>query len=199
MNGLDVVQRAFAEPGVEHWPVYAGLALLAVLVLVLLVRILRGRGGATLAARLADVCHDQLSDVVLPKADDGAIHIDHILLTERGILVVDSRDITGIVFGSDRMHDWTVMDDGRRYTIGNPQADLYDRVAAVKLVVTDVPVEGRIVFGTGADFSKGKPSHVVTEAELIASLPRVGGRTTQTRKAFEIEWQKLREMALMPR
>lgn len=198
MNVTEVVSGAFAEPGPEHWPVYAGLALLVLLLLLLVVRWIRARGGKSLSARLADVCHDQLTDVVLPKADDGAIHIDHILLTERGILVVDSRDITGIVFGSDRMHDWTVMDGGRRFTIGNPQADLYDRVAAVKLVVTDIPVEGRIVFGSGADFSKGKPSHVLTEAELVASLPRVAGRTTQTRKAFELEWQKLREAALIP-
>lgn len=198
MNATEAVMRAFAEPGPEHWPVYAGLLVLVVLLLALLVRWLQSRSRGSLSARLADVCHDQLTDVVLPKADDGAIHIDHILLTERGILVVDSRDITGIVFGSDRMHDWTVMDGGRRYTIGNPQADLYDRVAAVKLVVTDIPVEGRIVFGSDADFSKGKPSHVLTEAELVASLPRVAGRTTQTRKAFELEWQKLREAALMP-
>ncbi|MEO0346116.1 MAG: nuclease-related domain-containing protein [Pseudomonadota bacterium] len=197
MNPTDAVTRAFAEPGPEHWPVYAGLlAIIAALLLVL--HWIRSRSGGSLSARLADVCHDQLTDVVLPKADDGAIHIDHILLTERGIVVVDSREIKGIVFGSDRMHDWTVMDGGRRYTIGNPQADLYDRVAAVKLVVTDVPVEGRIVFGSGADFSKGKPSHVLTEAELVASLPRVAGRSTQTRKAFELEWQKLREAALMP-
>ena len=66
-------------------------------------------------------------------------------------------------------------------------------------MVSDIPVEGRIVFGTGADFSKGLPSHVCTEAELIAELPRVGGRSTQTRKAFELEWQKLREAALLPR
>lgn len=199
MNALDPITRAFAEPGSEHAVVYVGLFVLVALFLLAVVRRIRARRGGTLPARLADVCHDQLTDVVLPKADDGAIHIDHILLTEQGILVVDSRDITGIVFGSDRMHDWTVMDGGRRFTIGNPQADLYDRVAAVKLVVTDIPVEGRIVFGSGADFSKGKPSHVLTEAELVASLPRVAGRTTQTRKAFELEWQKLREAALMPR
>ncbi len=198
MTLAERITAAFTAPGVEHWPVYATSVVMLAVVLMLLTRWIQSRRGGTLAARLAEVSHDRLSDVVLPKADDGAIHIDHILLTERGIFVIDARDISGIVFGSDRMHDWTVMDGGRRYTIGNPQADLYDRVAAVTLVVTDIPVEGRIVFGSGADFSKGLPSHVCTELELIAALPKVSGRSTQTRKAFELEWQKLREAALIP-
>ena len=196
---VDMFRDAFTAPSPAHWPVYAATAVAVLLVAVLLWRLVRGRRKSSLAARLAEVSHEQLTDVVLPKADDGAIHIDHILLTEQGILVIDAREISGIVFGSDRMHDWTVMDGGRRYTIGNPQADLYDRVAAVKLVVSDIPVEGRIVFRAGADFSKGRPSHVWTETDLVAELPRISGRSTQTRKAFDLEWQKLREAALLPR
>jgi len=38
------------------------------------------------------------------------------------------------------MSDWTVMGRGRRFTFDNPQPALYDRIAAVKALVGDVPV-----------------------------------------------------------
>lgn len=193
---IDELKRALTSPQPEDWPIFAALVAAVLAIILLLAVWIRRRRRVPLARRLAEVSHDQLTDVVLPKADDGAIHIEHILLTERGILIVDARDIAGVVFGSDRMHDWTIMDRGRRFTIGNPQAALYDRVAAVKLIVTDVPVEGRIVFGAQADFSKGVPSYVCTESELLAELPRVRGRQTQARKAFAIEWQRLRDAAM---
>ncbi|MEL6869034.1 MAG: nuclease-related domain-containing protein [Pseudomonadota bacterium] len=174
--------------------VAAGAALLVVLPLIWL--LLRGRRRVTLDQTLAQVSYQRMTDVVLPKADDGEIVVEHILLTERGILVVEARDIRGVVFGGDRMHDWTVMHEGRRFTMANPQAGLYDRVAAVKQVVKDVPVEGRIVFGGEADFSKGVPSHVCTEKELLAELPKVRGKTgSQTRHAFDNQWQSLRDAA----
>lgn len=193
---MEMIRAAFLEPHVAFWPVYAGVLLLLALLAWLVTLVVGRRKKWTLARTLDEVSYEQLAQVVLPKADDGEIHIDHILLTENGIMVVDAKDIRGVVFGGDRMHDWTVMDNGRRYTIANPQAALFDRVAAVKLVVTDIPVEGRIVFGADADFSKGLPSLVCTERELLSELPRVGGRTaSQTRAAFVTQWQKLREAA----
>lgn len=193
---LEIIRAAFIEPQPAFWPVYLAVLVLAALLVWLVVLVLGRRKQWSLERTLSEVSYEQLAHVVLPKADDGEIHIDHILLTENGIMVVDAKDIRGIVFGGDRMHDWTVMDNGRRYTIANPQAGLFDRVAAVKLVVTDIPVEGRIVFGADADFSKGLPSLVCTERELLSELPRVGGKTTsQTHAAFVAQWQKLREAA----
>ena len=192
----EMIRAAFTEPHIAFWPVYAGgLSLVALLVWLILLVAGRRRKW-TLTRTLDEVSYEQLAHVVLPKADDGEIHIDHILLTGNGIMVVDAKDIRGVVFGGDRMHDWTVMDNGRRYTIANPQAALFDRVAAVKQVVTDIPVEGRIVFGAEADFSKGLPSLVCTERELLSELPRVSGsNASQTRAAFVTQWQKLREAA----
>ena len=199
MNAIqwqDYVRAAFVAPGPEYWPGYAGL-LFAILLLAALIYWLVSRNKKTsLEVSLALVSYERLTHVVLPKADDGEIHIDHILLTDNGIFVVDAKDIRGVVFGGDRMQDWTVMDQGRRYTIANPQATLFDRVAAVKQIVRDIPVEGRIVFGAQADFSKGVPSYVCTEQQLLAELPRVSGRSgSQPRTAFYLQWQTLRDAA----
>jgi hypothetical protein len=40
-------------------------------------------------------------------------------------------------------------------------------VAALRQLVRDVPVAGYVLFGGGADFSKGRPRDVLSAAELI--------------------------------
>jgi hypothetical protein len=189
--------QAYREPGLEHATVYA-LSIVSLLVVALLLRRLFGRDSFQQLERLlALVSHEQLSDIVLPKADDGEIHLDHVLLTEQGIIVIDLKDVRGVVFGGDRMQDWTVLNGDRRYTISNPQPALLDRVAAVKQVVTDVPVEGRIVFSDEAEFTKGVPSHVCTVSELVDSLPRVRrNANSQVRNAFTLQWDQLRSAAI---
>jgi hypothetical protein len=93
------------------------------------------------------------------------------LLTGRGLLVVDFRDAAGIVFGGEHMREWTVMNGNERSTFLNPLETLYDRVAAVKALAGDVPVEGRVVFTERATFPKGRPPHVLRLATLEAEYP----------------------------
>ena len=63
---------------------------------------------------------------------DGEIHLDHLLLTPRGLVVIDLRNAHGAVFGGEQMDDWTVMSATRRYTFRNPLGALAARVHAVR-------------------------------------------------------------------
>ncbi len=103
----------------------------------------------------------------------GGFHIDFLLLTMRGVVVIDLRDVRGNIFGGDQMADWTVMDGARRFTFTNPQSALYDRIAAVKAVAGDVPVEGRIVFTRRGKFPKGLPKWTLMVDALRAEFPPV--------------------------
>jgi hypothetical protein len=115
----------------------------------------------SLLMRLERVALAAAHQVLVPDGMGGFIHIDHILLTPRGILVLDTRRVTGLIFGGDQMSDWTVMGRGHRFTFDNPQPALYDRIAAVKALVGDVPVEGRLLFSNVGKFTKGIPKWVV--------------------------------------
>ncbi len=112
-----------------------------------------------------------LKDVLIPDGSGGHLHVDFLLLTGRGLLVVDYRDAAGIVFGGEHMREWAVMNGHQRSTFLNPLETLYDRVAAVKALAGDVPVEGRIIFTEGATFPKGRPPHVLRLASLEAEYP----------------------------
>ena len=127
----------------------------------------------SLLARLERVALAAAHQVLVPDGMGGFIHIDHVLLTPRGILVLDTRRVAGLIFGGDQMSDWTVMGRGHRYTFDNPQPALYDRIAAVKAVVGDVPVEGRLLFSNVGKFTKGIPKWVVMLDGIEVEFPVV--------------------------
>ena len=180
------------------WAVFAGAALLLVLLVVLIA--LRRRRARSTARQLQSISHDLLTDIIVPKADEGEIQIGYALLTERGVLVVETKEVAGVVFASDRMDDWTVMAGDRRYTFANPQPTLYDRIAAVAQVVGEIPVDGVVVFPDAADFSKGRPRHVTTLAGLLDDYPRVDGNRDRSRVAgFLPHWERLRRDAVSAR
>jgi len=157
----------------------------------------RNRGGSRLKRILGEISHDRIDGLLIPNGDDGEIQIDHLLLTSQGLLIVDIKDATGTVFGSDKMQEWTVISEERRYTFSNPQAALYDRIAAVRHIVRQVPVAGRILFLDGAEFTKGIPSLVSDLDQLLDEF----GEDDKTAAKFKIEafkphWDLIRKAAL---
>lgn len=125
------------------------------------------RRGPLLGQALASVAIDRLQDVLVPDGMGGQIQVEHVLLTGSGIVVLDVKDFEGTIFAGDRMEEWTVIGRKGRFTFPNPLGTLYDRVAALKQLVRDVPVTGFVLFGTGADFSKGRPRDVLLPGELV--------------------------------
>jgi hypothetical protein len=152
----------------------------------------RGRR-KTLLARLESVALASAHQVLVPDGMGGFIHIDHVLLTPRGVLVLDTRRVMGLIFGGDQMSDWTVMGRGHRYTFDNPQPALYDRIAAVKAIVGDVPVEGRLLFSNVGKFTKGIPKWVVMLDGIEVEFPVVEPqeRVSPATQQFTEAWQRL--------
>jgi hypothetical protein len=145
----------------------------------------------SLLARLERVALAAAHQVLVPDGMGGFIHIDHILLTPRGILVLDTRRVTGLIFGGDQMSDWTVMGRGHRYTFDNPQPALYDRIAAVKTLVGDVPVEGRLLFSNVGKFTKGIPKWVVMLDGIEMEFPVVDRGVNPDSEQHTDTWSRL--------
>lgn len=169
------------------------LAIVALLLLWLLYRRRRGQP-RTLKGVIKAIAFDHLSDLVIPKADEGEIHIDHLLLTAAGLLIIDVKEVTGTVFGSDKMQDWAVIAADRRYTFANPQPALYDRIAAVRQIVRQVPVTGRVLFLDGAEFTKGTPGLVCSLDELLEEFGEKDREAGKVKvDAFKPHWDLIRD------
>jgi hypothetical protein len=125
------------------------------------------RRGPEIAAALESVAIERLTNVLVPDGMGGHIQIEHLLLTGQGLVVIDAKSFAGTIFASERMAEWTVIGKNGRFTFPNPLGTLYDRVAALRQLVRDVPVAGYVLFGGGADFTKGRPRDVLSTNELL--------------------------------
>ena len=131
----------------------------------------RRRLRAARAQAVTDCGYEYLRDVLVPDGQGSTLHVDFLLLTARGLVVIDLRDIEGNIFGGDQMTEWTVMHRALRYTFPNPQTGLYDRIAAVRALAPDVPIEGHAVFTGSGQFPKGLPRHTLMLDSLSAEFP----------------------------
>jgi hypothetical protein len=132
-----------------------------------------------------------LRDALIPDGSGGQLHIDFLLLTGRGLLVVDYRDVEGVVFGGEHMREWAVMNGSERTTFLNPLEPLYDRIAAVRLLAGEVPVDGRIVFTGRSKFPKGRPPRVMHLDLLEAEYPAPVEGTAHPGERYRPAWEQL--------
>jgi len=148
-------------------------------------------------ARLRAVSRDVLSNILIPAAEHGEIQLEYVLLCGQGIVVLNIKDVVGNVFGSDSMGEWAVITDKARYAFRNPQDGLYDRVAAIKRLLPDVPVQGYIAFPGTAVFTKGTPAHVVLFDTFIDEMARETAPDANM-ESYQASWETLKAMAKTP-
>ncbi|MDH3374758.1 MAG: NERD domain-containing protein [Gammaproteobacteria bacterium] len=168
----------------------------ALIVVVSYLLLRRGRG-TRLKRVLTEIGHDRIDNLLIPNGDEGEIQIDHLILTSQGLLIIDIKEAVGTVFGSDKMQEWAVISKDRRYTFPNPQAALYDRIAAVRHIVRQVPVSGRILFLDGAEFTKGVPNLVCNLDELLEEFGEHDKDVAKVKvDAFKPHWELIRKAAV---
>jgi hypothetical protein len=164
MESLPPVNLQFVASAIASAVALAGLFLLW--------RWDRRRRTRAARARAVTSCgFEHLRNVLVPDGQGSTLHVDFLLLTARGLVVIDLRDVEGNIFGGDQMTEWTVMHRALRYTFPNPQPGLYDRIAAVRALAPDLPIEGRAVFTSSGRFPKGLPRHTLMLDSLSAEFP----------------------------
>ena len=184
-------------PSIDSSALPALVGVIVIVILILFWVFYRRRTGRSIDSRLQRVSYDLLKQFIIPDGDDGEIHVEYALLTGRGVVVLDIEAVEGIIFGSDAMEDWTVMSDRRRFTFSNPQHALFDRMAAVKRLLPDVPVTGFVAFTSKAKFSKGQPSNVIDINRLVDELlAEIGDHHAEQMEFYELQWDRLRTEAV---
>jgi hypothetical protein len=153
----------------------------------------RRNRGPEIPRALEAVAIDRLQNILVPDGMGGHIQVEHLLLTGEGLVVIDAKSFAGTIFASERMAEWTVIGKQGRFTFPNPLGTLYDRVAALRQLVRDIPVAGHVLFGGGADFTKGRPRDVLSAAELVELYRRPDGPELQRlRVSFAPHWDRVK-------
>ena len=145
---------------------------------------------------ISSVAFEELRNVLLPTGAGEQVHVNCLLLTQKGLLVIDLFDVAGMIFAGEKMEQWSVFGPKRHFTFTNPLPMLYDRVAVVQhLVGEHVPVVGRIVFSMRGEFPKGRPETVIRLDELQDQFPVADRTSGAAAAAFAPVWARIVETA----
>ena len=144
---------------------------------------------------ISSVAFEELRNVLLPTGTGEQIHVNYLLLTQRGLLVIELFDVPGVIFAGEKMEQWSVFGPKRHFTFTNPLPMLYDRMAAVRNLAGDVPVEGRVVFSMRGEFPKGRPDVVLRLDTLQEEFPVVERIPGGAAAAFAGVWEHMKKIA----
>lgn len=145
------------------------ILLIVLFVLLLVARLLRSRGklgeyrvNTGLASHLDKNVYRLVEDVTLP-VGDGTTQIDHLVVSRYGIFVIETKDMTGWIFGNPDQARWTQMIYGDRYRFQNPIRQNYKHVKTVQelLGLGRFQVIGVVAFVGRCRFKTPMPPAVV--------------------------------------
>lgn len=194
-----MLERALSSSDTSLLLLVAGGSLMLLTLIGVLLWRLRQRRRRNIDRRLRCSCRGVLANFVIPDGNGAEIQVQYALLTGRGIMVIDIKDVEGHVFGSEAMQDWTVIADDRRFTFANPQPGLWDRVAAIKRLTPEAPVIGYVAFSGRAQFTKGQPKSVMLLEPLLQDLEKEAAGTLAAVDGYLMAWERLRQAAIAAR
>jgi hypothetical protein len=175
--------------------VLAGVGVLAVAVIFVRDWLRQVRARKAIDNVISSVAYDELRNVLLPTGTGDQIHVNYLLLTQRGLLVIDLFDVSGVIFAGEKMAQWSVFGPKRHFTFTNPLPMLDDRVVAVRQLAGDTPVEGRIVFSMRGEFPKGRPAAVLRLDGLQDEFPVVERAQGGVVAALAPVWDRVKQAA----
>ena len=141
-----------------------------------------GRGERRVARILADGLGDGyilLNDVYLPREGGGTSQIDHVVVSQYGIFVIETKSYSGWIFGAVYDESWTQsFRRGGKKKIPNPIRQNYGHICALVecLGISKDYFHGVVVLTENSTFKTSMPDGVVYTvglADYIKSFDRV--------------------------
>lgn len=187
----------FAMHHPEWW--LAGGATLLVLLLVLLSAVQRYMRATAEQRKIKRVILKSavqfMPNIELPDEVAGAVHVDYLMLTPGGIIVIDVLNCRGILFGGEKLDMWSQLVGRKSYKFENPLPHNQTRVQTIRQLVGEkVPVEGRVVFSSAGTFPKGVPEGVSMIDTLQQDLAHFMVNSSVPQLVMDA-WEKLRARA----
>ena len=114
-----------------------------------------------LLSKLPNSDYTLIKDVTLP-TNDGTTQVDHIVVSKYGIFVIETKNMKGWIFGSDRKKQWTQNIYRRSSKFQNPLHQNYKHIKALEALLdcTEDHLHPVIVFTGDSTFKTEMPSNV---------------------------------------
>lgn len=135
-------------------------------------RISENQGEAIVRKELVKYCRGSTAHIlnnITLKCNDGTTQIDHILISQKGILVVETKHYSGWLFCSEKQKYWTQVIYRMKNKFQNPLKQNYKHICAVQDLLDFLPnenINGVVVFTGDATFKTKRPEDVIQLEEL---------------------------------
>ena len=102
-------------------------------------------------------------DVIIPSSN-GTTQIDHILVSPFGLFIVETKNLTGWIFGSETQSTWTQVVYENKYTFQNPlrQTHRHKKGLSKFLDLNESNIETIVYFNGDSEFKTELPSNVLS-------------------------------------
>ena len=109
-----------------------------------------------------------ISNVTL-KTEDGTTQIDHIIVSEYGIFVIETKNMTGWIFGNENDRFWTQKIYHHTNKFQNPLRQNYKHIKAIQniLDIDSNKIFSVIVFTGHSEFKTDMPENVIHGVKYI--------------------------------
>ena len=142
-----------------------------------------------LRVRLDKSTYFSLHNVTLA-TPDGSTQIDHVIVSRFGVFAVETKNMRGWIFGSERQAEWTQKIYNRSFKFQNPLRQNYKHTKALEATLQVPPqsIHSVIVFVGDSTFKNEMPASVTHGAECVRFI-----RSFKTRLFSDTQVQDLRK------
>lgn len=131
---------------------------------------------------------------IIPDGIGGLLEIEHLILLEQGLLLIETYPMAGNLFGAETIDQWTQIVDGRSYKFANPLRRLRTSRQAIKSLAPKIPVFCRVIFNSDSTFPKGKPEEVSVLGSLDEDMQTLGSEPQNAEQALQA-WDSIMRIA----
>lgn len=154
-----------------------GLTILCVLILTVAVFFFVKKRPVTPSHKINSILQslkqDEVKEIIIPDGIGGLLEIEHLILMEQGLLLIETYSMAGNIFGSEQIDQWTQIIDGRSFKFANPLRHIRTSRQALKVLAPNTPIFCRVIFSADSVFPKGKPEEVSTLNTLAEDMQSV--------------------------
>lgn len=122
--------------------------------------------------KLLNQNYQLIPNVTLPTPDEGTTQIDHIIVSEYGIFVIETKTYKGWIFGGERDAEWTQVIYKNKSRFQNPLRQNYRHVKTLS-GLTGIPInyfKSVVVFVGECKFKTTMPANVVHVRDFIKHI-----------------------------
>ncbi|MBW8191434.1 NERD domain-containing protein [Neiella marina] len=146
-------------------------------------KVLKGRLGEAEVTRvlqkhLNEQDYTILNDVTLSLADGGTTQIDHVVLSQFAIFVIETKNMTGWIFGHQHQSMWTQTIGRKSFRFQNPIRQNYKHTKALAMLLNVAHEQFRsvIVFTDAAQLKTKMPGNVGKPAAMALYIKSFSDR-----------------------